>query len=156
PYMLSAWTKGDNVTFKRFDGYWGTKAIPETLVFRWSQEAAQRLLELQSGTVDGIDNIGADDFDKVKNDPNLQLKERTATNVMYIGMNNTYKPFDDERVRQAIAMGIDRERLVKNFYPPGSEVAQYFTPCSIPNGCVGKEWYKFDPAAAKKLLADAG
>jgi ABC-type transport system substrate-binding protein len=75
---------------------------------------------------------------------------------MYIGMNNTAKPFDDERVRQAIAMGIDRDRIVKNFYPGGSEVAQYFTPCAIPGGCGGEEWYKFDPAAAKKLLADAG
>ena len=42
---------------------------------------------------------------------------------MYLGLNNTYAPFDDEKVRQAIAMGIDRQRIVDNFYPPGSEVA---------------------------------
>jgi ABC-type transport system substrate-binding protein len=156
PYMIDSWSRGDNITLKRFDGYWGDKAKAETLVFRWSTEAAQRLLELQSGTVDGIDNIGADDFDTVKNDSTLQLIERPALNTFYVGFNNTYPPFDNEKVRQAIAMGIDRQRLVDNFYPPGSEVATHFTPCAIPNGCAGDEWYKFDPAAAKKLLADAG
>ena len=71
-------------------------------------------------------------------------------------MNNTYAPFDNEKVRQAIAMGIDRQRIVDNFYPPGSEVATHFTPCAIPNGCAGDQWYEFDAAKAKQLLADAG
>lgn len=156
PYMLDTWAKGDSLTFKRNDSYWGTKASAATLIFRWSTEAAQRLLELQSGTVDGIDNVAPDDFEKVKGDATLQLIERPALNVMYVGMNNTAKPFDNEKVRQAIAMGIDRSRIVKNFYPAGSEVAGFFTPCAIPNGCVGEEWYKFDAAAAKKLLTEAG
>ena len=84
---------------------------------------------------------------------------------MYIGFNNnpqvegfdnTTNPLANEKVRQAIAMGIDRQRIVDNFYPAGSEVASHFTPCSIPNGCVGDEWYEFDAAAAKALLAEAG
>src|SRR5690606_3302932 len=70
--------------------------------------------------------------------------------------NNVFAPFDDERVRQAIAMGIDRQRIVDNFYPPGSEVASHFTPCAIPNGCAGEDWYEFDPEAARALLAEAG
>jgi ABC-type transport system substrate-binding protein len=92
----------------------------------------------------------------VQNDANLQLLVRPALNIFYVGMNNTYAPFDNEKVRQAIAMGIDRQRIVDNFYPAGSEVAQYFTPCTIPNGCVGDPWYTFDVTAAKALLAEAG
>jgi peptide/nickel transport system substrate-binding protein len=84
------------------------------------------------------------------------LMERPALNVMYIGMNNKFKPFDDPKVRQAVAMAIDRKRIVDTFYPKGSEVADYFTPCAIPNGCVGDKWYDFDPVAAKALLAEAG
>ncbi len=71
-------------------------------------------------------------------------------------MTNTFPPFDNVKVRQAIAMGIDRQRIVDTFYPAGSEVASHFTPCAIPNACVGDEWYEFDPAAAKALLAEAG
>ncbi len=156
PYMVENWTRGDSITLKRFDGYWGEPAIAETLVFRWSSEAAQRLLELQSGTVDGIDNPAPDAFDQIRNDPSLQLLEREGLNVFYVGMNNTYPPFDDVRVRQAIAMGIDRQRIVDNFYPPGSEVASHFTPCSIPGGCEGEAWYDYDPEAARALLAEAG
>jgi peptide/nickel transport system substrate-binding protein len=156
PYYVAQWERGNQVVLKRFDGYWGDKAQNETLVFRWGTESAQRLLELQSGTVDGIDNVGPDDFATVEGDSNLQLLVRPALNTMYIGFNNNFAPFDNEMVRQAIAMSIDRQRIVDNFYPAGSEVASHFTPCSIPNGCVGEEWYEFDPAAGKALLAEAG
>jgi ABC-type transport system substrate-binding protein len=156
PYYVAQWERGNQVVFKRFDGYWGEKAQTETLVFRWGTESAQRLLELQSGTVDAIDNVGPDDFETVEGDSNLQLIPREALSTFYVGMNVNFAPFDNEQVRQAIAMGIDRQRIVDNFYPPGSEVASHFTPCSIPNGCVGEEWYEFDPEAGRALLAEAG
>ncbi|NWG34908.1 MAG: peptide ABC transporter substrate-binding protein [Chloroflexi bacterium] len=156
PYYVAQWERGNQLVFKRYEGYWGEPAKSETLVFRWGSESAQRLLELQSGTVDGIDNPAPDDFAVIEADSNLQLKPRPALNIFYIGMNNTYPPFDNEKVRQAIAMGIDRQRIVDNFYPAGSEVASHFTPCAIPNGCVGDPWYEFDPAKAKQLLAEAG
>lgn len=156
PYMIESWERGNQIVFTRFDDYWGESAKSPTAVLRWGTESAQRLLELQSGTVDGIDNVGPDDFETVKNDPNLQLIEREALNIMYIGMTNTFPPFDNELVRQAFAQAIDRQRIVDNFYPLGSEVASHFTPCAIPNGCTGEEWYAFDPEAAKALLEEAG
>lgn len=155
-YMVQDWKRGDELVFTAYPDYWGEQAKTPTLVFRWSSEAAQRLLELQSGTVDGIDNVGPDDFATVEGDAALNLMEREALNVMYVGMNNNFPPFDNEKVRQAIAMGLDRQRIVDNFYPAGSEVASHFTPCSIPNGCAGEEWYAFDPEAAKALLTEAG
>jgi peptide/nickel transport system substrate-binding protein len=156
PYMVDSWTRGDNITLKRFDDYWGDPAVAETLVFRWSSEAAQRLLELQSGTVDGIDNPAPDAFELIAADDSLQLLNRPALNIFYVGMNNAFAPFDNELVRQAIAVGIDRQRIVDNFYPPGSEVASHFTPCSIPNGCAGDAWPDYDPDRARELLAEAG
>ncbi len=156
PYMVAEWKRGEELIFTRFDDFWGEKAKVPTLVFRWQSEAASRLLELQAGTVDGIDNPGPDDFATISGDPNLQLINRPALNIFYVGMNNTFAPFDNELVRQAVAMSIDRERIVKNFYPAGSEVATHFTPCSIPGGCEGEAWYEFDPAKGKELLAQAG
>ena len=165
PYMVESWERGNQLVFTRFDDYWGEPALNQTLVFRWSTESAQRLLELQSGTVDAIDNPGPDDFETIEGDANLQLLPREALSIFYIGFNNNPKaegfdnstnPLANEQVRQAIAMGIDRSRIVDNFYPPGSAVASHFTPCSIPNGCVGEEWYEFDVEAAQALLAEAG
>jgi ABC-type transport system substrate-binding protein len=156
PYMVKEWTRGDQLIFEANPDYWGEKAKTPTLVFKWSSESAQRLLELQAGTVDGIDNPGPDDFATIEGDSNLQLIPRPALNVFYVGMNNTSAPFDNEKVRQALAMGIDRQRIVDNFFPTGSEVASQFTPCAIPNGCAGESWYEYDLEQAKALLAEAG
>jgi ABC-type transport system substrate-binding protein len=65
-------------------------------------------------------------------------------------------PLSYEAVREAIAMGIDRQAIVDKFYPVGSVVASHFTPCAIPGGCEGEEWYPYDPEKAKQMLADAG
>ena len=156
PFYLAEWARGDSVTFKKFDDYWGDKALYDTLVFRWATEGAARLLELQAGTVDQITNLSPDDFDTVKGDSNLTFLPVANPNILYLAMTNTFEPFDNPMVRKAIAMGIDRQRVVDNFYPEGSEVASHFTPCSIANGCAGEAWYDFDPDAAKQMLADAG
>jgi peptide/nickel transport system substrate-binding protein len=156
PYYLDSWNRGDSIVLKKFADYWGDPAVTDTVVFRWSSEGAARLTELTSGFVDGIDNPSPDDFAVIQGDPSLVLYEREALNIFYVAMTNTFAPFDDVKVRQAVAMGLDRQRIVDNFYPEGSEVASHFTPCAVPNGCTGDEWYDFDLEAAKALLADAG
>jgi ABC-type transport system substrate-binding protein len=156
PYRMEEWTPGESITFKRNDAYWGTPAIAETLVFRWNAEGAARLNELLAGTVDGIDNPVPDDFARIREDSSLILYDRPGTNIMYFGFNNRYEPFDDVRVRQAIAMGIDRQRIVDTFYPVGSIVATQFMPPSIFGYTPEVTWYDFDPEAARALLAEAG
>ena len=156
PFKFGEYVRGDHVTLLRNDDYWGEKAKPTELVVQWNSEAAARLLALESGTVDGIDNPGPDDFTTIQGNSDLKLYNREALNVMYVGWTNTFAPFDNEQVRQALAQGIDRQRIVDNFYPGGSEVADYFTPCNIEFGCTGDPWYEFGAAAAKQKLALAG
>lgn len=154
PWKVDSWNRGDSIVFSRFDDYWGDKPAYSTLVFRWATEGAARLLELQTGTVNFITNVSPDDFETVESNPDLQLLRVSNPNVLYLAMTNTFAPFDNLKVREAIAMGIDRQRIVDNFYPEGSEVASHFTPCSIPNGCAGDAWYDFNAADAKALLEE--
>jgi ABC-type transport system substrate-binding protein len=156
PYSLTQWQRGIQLVFDKNPDYWGENVGADQLVFRWSTESAARLLELQAGTVDGIDNPAPNDFATIEGDANLQLIERDALNTFYVGFNENFEPFDDVRVRQALAMGIDRQRIVDQFYPEGSQTASHFTPCAIPLGCEGDEWYEFDVDGAKALLAEAG
>jgi len=156
PYKLESWNRGESVVLSRFDDYWGEPAGSPTVVFRWSAEGTQKLIELQAGTVDGIDNVAPDDIATVQADPALQLTPREAFNIFYVGMNNTYAPFDNEQVRQAIAMAIDRQRIVDNFYPAGSGSADQFLPLGLlarDNTATG---VAFDPVAAKAMLTTAG
>ncbi|HSL76748.1 MAG TPA: ABC transporter substrate-binding protein [Candidatus Limnocylindrales bacterium] len=154
PYMVTEWSKGNRLVYTANENYWGQKARTPNLEFRWSDEAAQRLLELQSGNVDGIDNPGTDDIATIQGDSSLKFNVREPLNTFYLGFNNTIKPWTNEKIRQAIAMGIDRQRIVENFYPEGSEVAEYFTPCNVPFACQGDTFWDFDLEAAKALLAE--
>lgn len=156
PYMVAEWDRGNQLVYTRFDDYWGEAAVASTVTLRWLTEGAARLQELQAGTADYVTNISPADYAVVQGDTNLQLINQDNPNVFYLGFTNTAAPYDNVMVRQAIAMGIDRQRIVDNFYPAGSEVASHFTPCGIANGCEGDDWYEFDPEAARALLAEAG
>jgi ABC-type transport system substrate-binding protein len=156
PYMLKEWRRGDQMIMEANPNYWGEAPFAQTLVFRWTPEAAQRLLELQAGNVNGIDNPGPDDFEVIEGDANLTLYPRAGTNVFYVGMNNAFPPFDNERVRQAFAMAIDRDRIVENFYPAGSLVATQFMPPSIFGYSEGLDWYEYNPEMAKQILEEEG
>ena len=156
PYKVTEWMRGDHITYEANPDYWGEKAKVPTLIFRWSEQSAQRLLELQSGTVDGIDNPAPEDFETIEGDSNLALYPRPALNIFYIGFNNTIAPFDNQQVRQAFSMAIDRQRIVDQYYPKGSTVANVFVPEALKPGWSDIAWYDYNPDEAKKTLEDAG
>ncbi len=156
PYRLEHWERGSEISLTRNDGYWGAPARNERVIVRWRPGSADRLAELEDAKVDGIDDLDASGVGSIADDVSLRLEARAGLNVFYLGFNTSFAPFDNERVRRAIAMGVDRARIVERFYPPGSEVATHYTPCSIPHGCAGSPWYEFDPIQGKELLAAAG
>jgi len=156
PYKLEKWDKGNQIILTRNDAYWGDKAKAKTVIFKWTAEASTRLLELQAGTADGIDNVAPGDFDVISKDANLALLKRPALNVSFLGMNNTMPPFDNVKFRQAMAYAIDRKRIVDNFYPEGSTVATQFVPPAIFGFTKESESFPYDPAMAKKLIAESG
>ncbi len=156
PWVLKEWVKGDHITFETNPNYWGDKPKVKTLIFRWSDQAAQRLLELRAGTVDGIDNVSPDDMASVQADSSLMLSPRISINTFWLNFNNTIAPFDNIKVRQAIAMAIDRKRIVDTYYPLGSLVAEGMLPPTLKPGASSIPWYDFNIDAAKKLLAEAG
>jgi ABC-type transport system substrate-binding protein len=154
PFMLEEWRRGSEVIFAANPDYWGEPPANSRSILRWSSEPGQKLIELQSGTVDGVDNPSPDDLEGIAADPGLSVIPREGLNVFYLGMNNTYEPFNNEKVRQAISLGIDKQRILDQFYSEGSSVADYFTPCSIPHACGGNPFPAFDPEAAQALLAE--
>ncbi len=155
PWKFDHWDQGNEIVLSRYDGYWGDPAKELTLIFQWNAEAAARLTQLQAGTVDGISNVGPTDFDVIEGDSNLSLVQLPGLNVLYLGINNTYPPFDNLKLRQALTYAIDKQRIVDNFYPPGSLVADQFMPDGIFGYTAGFEGHGFDPDMAKQLLQEA-
>lgn len=156
PYALEKWKEDEEIILKRFDDYWGDPALDKTVVFRWNKNGIERLIALRDELVDQIAFVAPDDTDLIAEERHIQLLPWLGSNILYMGMNNQVEPFDNLTVRRALAMGIDRDALIEEFYPQGSQVATHFTPCHIPNGCEGDDWYDFNPTRAKSLLASAG
>ncbi|MEP7291512.1 MAG: ABC transporter substrate-binding protein, partial [Chloroflexota bacterium] len=155
PWKFDHWEQGTEIVFTRNEDYWGEKAKEEQLILQWNPEAAARLTQLQAGSVDGIDNVGATDFETIQNDSTLQLLPVPGLNVLYLGINNTMAPFDNIKVRQALAYGIDKQRIVDNFYPVGSLAADQFMPDGIFGYTTDFATTAFDPAMARQLLEEA-
>ena len=131
------------------------KPIAPTLIFKWADTAEKRLQDLQAGTVDGMDNVAPTDFDTATKDSSLQLLSVTRSATLYLGFNVDQAPWNNEAVRQAIAQGIDRKRILDLFNAPGSTAADYFTPCSVAGGCEGDPWYAYNKSAAIAALKAA-
>ncbi|HIC94189.1 MAG TPA: transporter substrate-binding domain-containing protein [Anaerolineae bacterium] len=156
PYKFVEWVPDQTITLERFEDYWGEKAKTEKLVFRVIVEAAARALELQAGTVDGIDNVAPDDIPTLEADPNINVYARPKFNIGYLGINRAREPFDDVRVRQAIGYAINKKAIVEALYPPTAEVATQFIPPGIFGHTKGLPYYEYNPEKAKELLAEAG
>ena len=155
PLKLVNWDQGNEMVFERFDDYWGEPSIEDTVILRWNSEAAARATELRAGTIDGMKFANPDDIPVFLADPNFNLIDIPPLTGVYVAMSNFYEPLNDVRVRTAIAMGIDRQRIVDNFFPPGSPLTPDFVPPAV-FGHVGEGGVPgFDKDAAVALLEEA-
>ncbi len=155
PLQMSEWRKGSEIDYTAFANYWGDASTTAKAVLKWQADPAQRLTDLKSGTVTGYALVGPTDFDTISGDSTLLLAkppEGQNLNTLYLGMNHNDAPWDNENVRKALAIGIDKQRLVDNFYPAGSQVADYFTPCALQFGCEGDPWPAFNKETAKEMI----
>lgn len=157
PYMVDEWKRGESLTMTKFDDYWGDAAVNDGIVLRWAKEGTTRLLELQAGTADWITTPNIDDWATIEEDENLRLVGASGADVLYLAFtNNNDEHFDDVNVRKAVALALDRQRLVDNFYPLGAVVPNQFCNETIEYCGLGDDWYEQDIEAAKALLAEAG
>ncbi|HKI58741.1 MAG TPA: ABC transporter substrate-binding protein [Trueperaceae bacterium] len=156
PFKFQEWVEGDHVTLVRNDNYWGDKAGVERIVFKGIESAPTRLAQLEAGTLDIAVNLSPDDYKVVTGNQNLkQASSGPELSIGYVGFHQANKPFDDVRVRQAVAYAVDQQAIVDAFYGPLGSVATEF----IPPGLMGRsdvKAYPYDPEKAKQLLAEAG
>jgi peptide/nickel transport system substrate-binding protein len=156
PFKFDSWTRNDRITLSRYDDYWGDKAKIDTLIIRPIADNAARLQALQTGEIQGYDLVEPQDIATIEGDSNLQVIDRPAFNVAYVGFNIAKKPTDDVEVRKAIAYGLDREAVVDNFYSGRAVVAKEFMPPEVVGYADDVTEYPYDPEKAKQILQDAG
>ncbi|TMQ14461.1 MAG: ABC transporter substrate-binding protein [Deltaproteobacteria bacterium] len=154
-FAFEAWDPGDEVVVARFAGYWGPPPPLERIVFRVVIDARQRLVDLQSGSVDLAAGILPDEQAFVELHPDLALHHAASNDISYLAFNLTHPPFDDIRVRRAISHAINKVPIVKLAYQGRASAAD----SALSPGQLGYHLpatrYAYDPARARQLLAEA-
>ncbi len=156
PFKFDSWVRNDRLTLSRNEDYWGEKANLDQLIFRPIADNAARLQALQTGEIQGYDLVEPQDIATIEGDSNLQILDRPAFNVAYVGFNINTPPTDNIEVRKAIAHGLDRQAVVDNFYTGRGVVAKEFMPPEVVGYADDVTEYPYDPAKAKQILQDAG
>jgi peptide/nickel transport system substrate-binding protein len=157
PFKFEEWIRGDRLVMTRNEDYWGeSPGNIQELIFQPIADPAARLQALQSGELQGYDLVDPQDYPTIDDDDQLQLLNRPAFNVGYIGFNQAVEPLDDPAVREAIALAVDRQEIVDGFYAGQGEVATQFMPPELFGYSEDVPTYEFDPEGATQLLEDAG
>ncbi len=158
PFVLKAQERGVSIDVEAFAKYYkpGLPKLKSIRAIAYADENL-RVAALQAGDVDLIEYVPWQSMEAISTDPQLKL-DATDGPFMYLVFNATRPPFNDVRVRQAIAHAVKREEIVKAaFFGRGSPLAhlpianasEFFNPQ------LANSW-RYDPELAKKLLAEAG
>jgi len=163
PFQLSEWVRGDHLTFTRNPHYWRKdRPYLDRLVVKIMPDSATRILALQSGDIDFIDEyyFPLSSYQQFAADPHFQVHDVSYPSDDLIIFNTRKAPLDKPQVRQALLTAIDRDFIHKNVFYGIGGVAQSAIDTRIKwayNPAVDYEkMYGYDPARAAKLLDDAG
>jgi ABC-type transport system substrate-binding protein len=158
PYKLTQWQRGVQLTVER-NPYYYRPGLPKAawIRFLFYPDESSRVAALQSGAVNIIEYVPWQAISALRSDPRLAY-QGTNGPFMFLIFNVSRPPFDDVRVRRAVGYAIDRAAIVRTvFFGHGAPI--YGLP--IPQGNFAYDpglahYYTYDPARAKRLLAEAG
>ncbi|MFZ5791732.1 MAG: ABC transporter substrate-binding protein [Pseudomonadota bacterium] len=158
-FKFVEWNLGQNLTLERNPDYF-RKGVPylDKITFQIGQEPTVNLLRLQKGEVDILgDGIPPAQFVQVTNDPANKplIVAGEQLHTGYVALNVKIKPLDDVKVRQAINMAINKQRIVQ-ILNGRAHIANQVLPPTMPGYDPTYKGYPYDPEQAKKLLAEAG
>lgn len=159
PYRFVSFDKNQQVLdLQANNEYWETAPNIKQLRVRVISDANALQAELKSGRVDIVPlptNLTPDAIQSLGQDANLKVEQFPGSNIVYLGFNVQSAPLDKVAVRQAIAYGLDRERLIRELQLGQAKLAHSILPEESWAFTPGQT-YAYDPARARKILDDAG
>ena len=156
PFQFVSYDPQNSMEMVRFDGYWGTPAHLEKVTFKIITEVNTLVLGLKGGTLDMVIHMPNTMASEVRG--NFTVLEDTMKLVQALYINNSVKPFDDVRVRQAMYYAINVPELIDFVcdgagVPTGTSMYPAFTKYFVPELA---EAYPHNIDKAKQLLKEAG
>ena len=157
PWVLEEWVRDGHMLFSTNDNYFHKPPRMKKLKLRIISEEMTQSAEFEAGNLDIVSIPGAE-TEMWRKDPRWEglIYEQQELNTYYIGLNCSRPPFNDARVRQAMNLAVDREKILR-FVLSGNGTLAHGT---IPPGISGydhtKNPYPYNPTKAKQLLTEAG
>lgn len=156
PFRFEKWVPKEKIVLARNNAYWGGKARVDKIVFKVVPENSARLLDLRNGEAHIMDGVNSADLGEIGNDAGLVALEAPGMNFGYLAMNNEKPPFDDKKVRQAVAFAVNKKRLVDLVTFGHGQVAVNPIPPTVWGYNDAVQDRAQDIEKAKALLAAAG
>ncbi len=156
-FTFGNWVQGDSITLNRNPNYWGDEPALETATFKFISDPTAAFAAMMAEDVDVFDNFPApENLPQFDADPRFQVLVGTTEGETILSTNNKQAPFDDIRVRQALAHAIDRQAIIDGaMFGYGTPIGTHFAPHHPAYvDLTGQSAH--DPEKAKTLLADAG
>ncbi|WP_131194890.1 ABC transporter substrate-binding protein [Lichenihabitans psoromatis] len=157
-FLLKEWVSGQRLVFARNTDYFRERPNLDGFTVEIGQEPLVAILRLQKGEVDiAGDGIPPAKYLEMKKSPDAadMIVDRAQFETSYITINTTKKPFDDVRVRQALNMAINKDRIIRIINGRATPASQVLPPL-MPGYDESYKGYSFDIVKAKQLLAEAG
>jgi peptide/nickel transport system substrate-binding protein len=158
PFTVADWVRGDRIVLKRYADY-HVKGLPklDQVTYRFIPDPNAALAALKAGDIDGsLFGLGPEHVTDLKKDGRFEVTIGETTNDVIMAMNNSRKPFTDVRVRRAITHAINKQDVVKlAMFGMGRVIGSNVDPLN-PYFVDLAGAMPYDPARAKKLLAEAG
>jgi len=151
--------RNDAVVIKRADKYWDVTSVAlQKVAFIQNQNPESVLSAYRAGEIDAITNTRFEPLGLKLLTPYKDYRKETYAALTFYRFNTMRKPFDDIRVREALAISLDRERINQDALGSASEPAYKFLPFErdAKDTKQQKEKSVYDVVRAKQLLADAG
>ncbi|OBY25359.1 ABC transporter substrate-binding protein [Leisingera sp. JC1] len=156
-YTFQEWVQGDRITLARNPDYWGDQPALASATFKFISDPTAAFAAMMAEDIDAFDNFPApENLPQFDADPRFQVLVGSTEGETILSTNNKQPPFDDIRVRQALAHAIDRQAIIDGaMFGYGTPIGTHFAPHHPAyKDLTGASSY--DPEQAKALLAEAG
>ncbi|WP_100374352.1 glutathione ABC transporter substrate-binding protein [Bacillus sp. FJAT-45037] len=155
-FKYDEWNPGSYVRLVKNEDYWGEPAKLDSVTFSVVPEDLTRIAELETGGAHIIFPVSPSDVSRVENTPEVSLDRTNSVSISYIGFNMEKEPFDDQLVRQAISMAINKEGIVSGILDDTGLPAVGPLAPDVFGFDDSVDALPYDPEKAQELLAEAG
>ncbi len=155
PFKFKDWKPRERLTLEANPDYWAGAPKIQELTFRPVEDTTSRQLQVQKGVAHLVTALAPANVEALQKKPSVTVESVTGLSLGFIAFNVEKKPFDDVRVRRAVALAVDEEALVKGLYRGQAVVADQALPPQV-WGRLDPREKSYDPEKARQLLAEAG